>query len=348
MTMQKMERSLEWALGGFDEAMFGLSTFFWQIKNQPPYLSDAEELARLYRSAPELLEPGQVFAPPPAPVVELEPVKLPRLAATPGDFARQYQAYRMQYPSATSTGYPENDRVQALYLERKGAEKAPCVIYLHGWMEFEPGLSLRLPLNWAGPLGMNILALHLPFHFERTPSGKISGELSVTGNLPLALKGLQQAVGDVRQALYWLRARGLKAGLIGKSLGGLVGAIALAAEPGFEAGVLAVPATSTRTSIWQSRYTRLVRRDLTRQGLDEEATARMLEIVRPGRYQPAIDPQRILVFKATADRVCFPSDTDRFTRQWGVKVIEVPTGHLTATFAPGTRRATQEHLRRFL
>ncbi len=345
--MTRIENSMEWALGGLDDAVFTLSTFMWELKRKPPYLSDTTELARL-QTAPIRLEPQALFVPPPSPVVQLTPTRLPRMATQLGGLSRHYQAYNLSYDSAIQTGYPANNMARAIYLERKGAENGPTVIYLHGWMEFEAGLSLRLPLSWAGPLGLNILALHLPFHFERTPPGKLSGELSITGNLPLGIMGMQQAVSDVRQALYWLKQRGSKVALIGKSLGGLIGAMTLAVEDGFEAGILVVPATSTRASIWQSRYTRLVRRDLAQQGLDEEATARLLEVIRPGRYQPAIDPQRILVFKANADRVCFPTDTDLFAEQWGVPMLEVPSGHLTAPFVPRTRRASQQHLQRFL
>ncbi len=335
---------MEWALGGFDDAMFSLSTFLWQLKGKPPYLSDAAELARLQQPV-TLPEVGGLFRSPPVPTVALTPMRLPISAQAS---ARRYRAFRLEYPSAVKTEYEANDLVRAVYLEQIEAESAPTLLYLHGWMEFETGLSLRLPLSWAEPLGLNIVALHLPFHFERTPPGTLSGELAVTGNLPLAIKGMQQAVSDVRQALYWLKQRGLRVALAGKSLGGLVGAMALATEAGFEAGALVVPATSTRASIWRSRYTRLVRRDLTQQGLDEEATARLLEVVRPGRYQPVIEPERILVFKARADRVCFPTDTDQFAEQWGVQVIEVPTGHLTATLVPSMHRAAQTHLYRFM
>jgi pimeloyl-ACP methyl ester carboxylesterase len=347
MTNLKVERSVEWALGSVDDLLFAFSTSLWQLKKKPTYLSDTAQLAQLHQQQPGLA-PDQLFLPPSLPVVTLQSIRLPVLARQFGAIGRQYRAFHLEYPSAVSTGYAANDVVRAIYLEHIGAENSPAVIYLHGWMEFEPGLSLRLPLSWFGAMGLNILALHLPFHFERTPPDKLSGELSITGNLPLALKGLQQAISDVRQALYWLKQRNCPVALLGKSLGGLVGAMTLAVEPGFEAGALVVPATSTRSTIWHSRYTRLIRRDLTRQGLDEETTSQLLEVVRPGHYQPSIDPRRILVLKAKADRVCFPFDTDHFVQQWGANLVEIPTGHLTATFAPQARRAVHDHLQRYL
>ncbi len=339
---------MEWALGNVDEAMFVVSTSLQGLKKKPIALSDRAEFDRLAGSALAEVGPEKLFLAPPAPSVTLTPTQLPPTAWMPGP--NRYRAFRLEYATAVPTGQPNNDRVSGFYLERIGAEKAPTVIYLHGWLEFDAGLALRLPLSWFGPLGCNILALHLPFHFGRAAKGSFSGELSITANLPLAIKGLQQAVSDVRQARHWLQhERGIeRIGIVGKSLGGLVEAVTLAADDGFTAGVLAVPATSTRSTLWKSRYTSLIRRDLTRQGLDEETTARVLEIIRPGRYRPLIDPARLLLIKARADRVCFPPDTDSFALGWGLPVVEIPTGHLTATIYPRMRQASQEHLRRFL
>ena len=348
--VRKYEKSLEWLLGNLDEAFFNFSNFWMERSGRPPYMSDKTELDRLSELpwTPDKLE--ELFPRPPLP--EIKPVERNSLslALQAGPQLRNYRVFNLEYPSTISTGYPQNDTVRGIYLERPGHENAPVIIYLHGWMEFETGLALRLPLNWAGPLGFNILALHLPFHFERTPPGTISGEMAITGNLPLAIKGMCQAVSDIRQVVAWLKAKqpDRPTGLIGKSLGGLVGALVLATEPGLAAGILAVPATGAKTSIWQSSYTTLLRRDLGRQGLDEEATARLLELMRPGRYRPAIDPQRILVLKANADRVCSPQETDAFTTEWGTRTVALPTGHLTATFHPRARRVAQEHLRRYL
>ncbi len=349
--IKSWERPVEWALGNMDEALFNFGSFMLSMSRKPPYTSDQAGLAWLEKTAQSPVDLSSWFSAPPPPIIKLITSKnLPLTALPLGVSAREFSVSKIEYPSAIKTGFPANDTVHGLYLQRRGYEDGPVLIYLHGWMEFEPGLSLRLPLSWASQLNLNILALHMPFHFERTQPGTLSGELSITGNLPLAVKGMQQAISDVRQALGWLKRDNPQRtiGLGGKSLGGLVGAMTLVIEPGFEAAVLAVPATSTRASIWRSAHTRRMRQDLTSQGLDEEATARLLEIIRPGRYRPLLDPARILILKARADRVCFPDDTDRFTDQWQTPVLELPTGHITATFDPRGRRAVQLHLKHFL
>ena len=344
------ERPLEWALGNLDEAFFSFSSYLVEKSGKPPYLSDKDELDRLNEKLGPVEKLEELFPGPPYPNLKMTPRQPHTLLLQSGPQLRHYRVYNVEYPSAVATGFTRNDRVYGFYLERPAQETAPAVAYLHAWMEFEAGFSLRLPLTWAGPLGYNILALHLPFHFERTPPGKLSGELAMTGNLPLAVKAMGQAVSDVRQAINWLRTQQPERpiGLIGKSLGGLVGAMVLASEPNLDAGVLAVPATGAKSSIWQSTYTSLIRRDLDRQGLDEAATSRLLEVIRPGRYQPAIEARRILVLKANADRGCFPDDTDNFAREWGTPLVALPTGHLTATFHPRARQVAQAHLEQFL
>lgn len=347
---RNFEKPLEWVLGNLDEAFFSFSNYWVEKSGKPPYLSDKAELDRLYKEFGPVEKLEELFPGPPHPDLKLVHRHSRSLLLQAGPQLRHYRVYNVEYLSAVTTGFKGNDRVYGLYLERPGHETAPVVVYLHGWMEFETGFSLRLPLTWAGPLGFNILALHMPFHFERTPPGKLSGEMAITGNLPLAVKAMGQAVSDVRQAITWLKTQqpDRPTGLIGKSLGGLVGAMVLASEPKLDAGVLAVPATGAKSSIWQSTYTSLIRRDLDRQGLDEAATARLLEVIRPGRYRPAIEARRILVLKANADRVCFPEETDTFAREWGTPLVALPTGHLTATFHPRARQVAQQHLGRFL
>src|SRR4051794_2338300 len=153
------ERSLEWVLGNLDEAFFTFSTYWIERSGKPPYISDKAELERLRELPWTPDKPEELFPRPSLPDIKMSERSSRGLALQGGPLIRQYRLFNLEYPSAITTGYPSNDTVRGIFLERPGHEKAPVVIYLHGWMEFETGLALRLPLTWAGPLGFNILAL---------------------------------------------------------------------------------------------------------------------------------------------------------------------------------------------
>lgn len=343
-------RTTHWtktALGNFDEAVFWLSNFILKINKTPAYVSDQAEFENLLQLT-STFEPTMLFQKPTSPALTLQPAKLNKAALLFSPAVEHYKAYTFEYPSQITTGYPENDTVHGHYLERTDNPNAPAIVYLHGWREFDANLGLRLPLSWFGPLGYNILALHFPFHYERAPKGTASGQLSLTGNLPLTVKGVQQAISDTRQAIYWLKERHASVGLLGKSLGGLIGSTTLLVEDALDVAVLVVPATNSYTSIWKSTYTSIMRKDLAAQGLDEQKTYSLFEALRPANYPPAIDPQKILTIKAIGDRVCFPDDTDVFVKNWGTPVVEVPTGHLTVTLDHRVAEAVQQHFKKYL
>jgi hypothetical protein len=345
--LRNSEKFSEWALGGVDEALFRFSTAVLDVRKRPVEDYDQDELNRLER---ELVNPEltKLFPRPPLPDLELTPDKFPLTAFASVAFRNQHRFYHVRYPSVIKTGYDNNDIVRGVYIERADDVPAPAVLYLHGWMEFDTGFALNLPLIWLASLGYNILALHLPFHFERAPRGTYSGELSLTGNLPLTFQTLRQAVSDARQGLHWLQERHGAVGVVGKSLGSLTSSLVLIADDAPQAAVLAVPVANSHRALWHSSYTRLIRRTLGEQGFTEENTQALLTAMLPARFEPQLARERILIIKAKSDKVCFPEDTDQLVERWQTPVLEVPTGHLTATFSPLTRRATQEHLTKFL
>lgn len=348
--MEIANRAEDWkknALGNFDEAVFWLSNIALKLTKPPAYISDQTEFEKLLGAVANF-EPDKVFQKPTVPSFELKPAKVSSILRMLSGSPNHYQAYTFEYPSLVNTGYPQNDIVRGHYLECTNRPHAPALIYLHGWREFDSTLGLRLPLAWFGPAGYHILMLHFPFHFERTPKGTLSGQLSLTGNLPLTITGVQQAISDVRQAIYWLRQRHSKVGLMGKSLGGLIGSTTLIVEEALDAAALLVPATNSYTSVWKSTYTEMMRQDLRAQGLDEQKTWQLFEALRPANYPPRIEPQKILTVKAIEDRVCFPADTDTFVQRWNTPVVEVPTGHLTVTLDKRVNEAVVKHFETYL
>ncbi len=328
----------------FDEASFALINSFNNRQNQPDFLTDREGLNRFLELANS--QPQDLFAPQPFPVVRQTPLPNPWQINPLG---KDYRFIQLNFPSGKPLGYPANDRVQAYYFYRPGFEKGPVLFYLHGWMAASPEWWFRVPLNWAEPLGMNVFFLELPFHMHRAPPGTFSGQLSLSGNLVEGIQGVQQAVSDVRASLAWLKSRGVNwAALAGRSMGGLVAASTLTVEAGFNCAILDIPAVSPHGSIWHSNYTRRVRENLLNQGLSEEGTEELFKIMRPGRFKPRLSPENILLIEATADRACFPQETEVFAREWNLDIVKVPFGHMSIIFSRQAKKSALAFLRKRL
>ncbi len=328
----------------FDEVSFCLISTWRGWQRCTPHLSDAAEMLAL--SELTQAEPAQLFVPPPLPDVSIQNQKMPTVLRP---LARNYRYTHLTFPSAVTTGNAVNDMVHAHHLYRPDHKNGPTLLYLHGWHNFDAALSLFTPLQLVATLGFNLVMLELPHHIGRTEAGTYSGELSLTANLPATLTTIQQAVSDTRAMAGWLRARGIeRLALEGQSLGGLVAALTLTVETAFDCAVLFVPAIEPRTSLWHSTYTRTLRRELLRQGLDEAATGVLLEGLRPARSQPLLDPQRILVVAATGDRVAFRPDVENFAHAWRANFAAIEWGHLSSHRLRSSFRLIRPFLVRWL
>ena len=315
---------------GFDEVSFYLISTWRGWQRRTPHLSDTAEMLALQELTQ--VEPSQLFVSPPLPDVSIQNQPIPTVLRL---LARNYRYTHLTFSSAVTTGNAANDTVHAHHLYRPDHKNGPTLLYLHGWHNFNAALSLFTPLQLVAPLGFNLVMLELPHHLRRTAAGTYSGELSLTANLPATLTTMQQAVSDTRAIAGWLRERGIeRLALEGQSLGGLVAALTLTVETAFDCAVLFVPAVEPGISLWHSTYTRTLRRELLRQGLDEAATGLLLEGVRPSRSQPLIDPARILVVAATGDRVTFRPDVERFAGAWGANFAAIQWGHLSSHRIP--------------
>jgi acetyl esterase/lipase len=329
----------------YDEVGFRAATRLLQLRNPKPHHSDKQALENLLKLN-ETREVKTVFPDPPEPEVRLEPVKRPYSILGIGN---GYLIDKLEWQSAYPLGYPENDKVTAWWCFKPDQETAPTIIYCHGWMSPEKGLSMRLPLNWAEGIGANMLFIELPFHMSRTPKDTYNGELSISGDLPSIVEGARQAVSDVRSVVSWLLSRGVeKVAVLGKSMGGNVASLTTAAENRLACSVLVIPAVGASKSLWHSSYAALVREELKAQGIDEGQTEQYLALTNPNHYQPAIDPERILVISATADRACFYPDVEAFAKKWQTEFTSVPYGHFSAVLTNYAKSYSQNFMKKFL
>jgi dienelactone hydrolase len=341
----EIKRFIEPIGAAYDEVGFRAATRLIQLRKPKPHHSDKQALENLLKWSenPDL---NQVFPTPPMPDVKVEPTHRPYSILGIG---KGYYIDKIEWQSAYPLGYPENDKVTAWYCFRMANEDAPTLIYCHGWMSPEQGLSMRLPLNWAEGIGANLLFIELPFHMNRTPKGSYNGELSISGDLPAIVEGARQAVTDVRSGISWLESKGVeKIGIIGKSMGGNIAALVTAADKRLTCSLLIVPAVGVTKSLWNSSYATLVREELKAQEIDEALTAKYVKLIDPNAYQPAIASEQIMTVIATADRACFYPDVCAFAEKWHTEIITVPYGHFSAVLTNYAKTGAQKFMQKWL
>ena len=152
---------------------------------------------------------------------------------------------------------------------------------------------------------------------------------------------LQHSSYDVSRAIDWLETQpnidASRIGLFGISLGAIRGTIVMAMDKRIRAGVLGLGGGDLPYILTHSNEKRLMAaRDkiLARNNIDvKEAEARLRESITydPLALAPSVDPERVLMVIAAADKVIPPSKSWELRRKLGnPEAIELWSGHYTS------------------
>lgn len=138
---------------------------------------------------------------------------------------------RLTFPSAVETPHRENNTVHAEYYRPCGKGPFPCVIMLDitgGDQTLSRSLSTFLAQQ-----GIGSLFVQMAYYGPRRPPGSKLRLLSA--DLPHTMRAVRQTVLDLRLATAWLESRTeldpKRLGIMGTSLGSLVGTLAAEMEP---------------------------------------------------------------------------------------------------------------------
>ncbi len=248
-------------------------------------------------------------------------------AAPPPDSAPDAEGV-IRWESAIRTEFPENDRVAMKLLAGPGGPGAPTVIMLHALMSSSSAGYERIGRE-LNRRGWNVLFVHLPYHYSRTPRGHLNGELAIGPNLQRTGEGLRQAVTDVRQALAWCRARGCREfALWAASYGAWIGALTSFLEPEFRFMNLMVPIANANHTMWKSAASITLRRRLASSGITPELVARHNHLTSPLHGVPRTAPDRIYLVGGRHDRLASGQDIARMSDAWGgARLLWVNQGH---------------------
>ncbi len=238
---------------------------------------------------------------------------------------------KVTFPSPVVTPHPRNNTVHCEYFCPTAEGKKPGVIVLH-ILGGDFDLA-RVFCRALATRGINALFLKMPYYGERqqpdSPARMISMDPHET------VRGMTQAVLDIRQAASWLAAQeevdSQQLGIMGISLGGITGALAVSVEPRFSKACLLLAGGDMGEVAWTSTEMAPLREQWTRQGGTREELFAALKVVDPVTYAQPVAGRKILMLNASHDEVVPPPCTKALWRAFGEpEIVWWDAGHYTA------------------
>lgn len=156
----------------------------------------------------------------------------------------------VRFASPVVTPDVENNTVHAEYFKPKAAGRRPAVVVLH-ILGADFALSRYLAARLADR-GVAALFVKLPYYGERRPPGGEKRFLSA--DVDRSVGSMRQGVCDVRRAAAWLATLPEvdpdRIGVAGISLGGIVGSLAVAADPAINRGAFLLAGGGLDEILW--------------------------------------------------------------------------------------------------
>lgn len=239
----------------------------------------------------------------------------------------------VKFPSVMPTPeYPQNQTVHAeVLVPRYAAAQMPAVIILHSWGVQKPDIETSLARSLTRR-GLVTAVMTLPYHIQRTPAGYLSGELMIVPDVSHMRDTMRQAALDVRKLVDWLQEQPQIAqdriGVVGISLGAIIGALVLGVEPRLKAGVLVLGGANLAHVLWRSPLTMNVRGELRSRGIGYEQLRREMEPVEPLTFLRGQHGERVLMINGRYDLVIPREDALALRNGLGEgPILWLNTGH---------------------
>lgn len=254
----------------------------------------------------------------------------------------RYRVWALRFPSPIATRDEANNTVHAEYFEpvrATDAPKAPGVVVLH-ILGADFALSRYLAARLADQ-GVAALFMKLPYYGER----RVPGRRGLTAGLQRTLAALGQGVCDVRRAAAWLGTRPEidpeRLGVTGISLGGIVSALAAAADPKINRAVLLLAGGGISDVIWNLPESAPYRAVWLATGRTKADFAELTKPYDPVTYAHRLKTKHVLMLSGNADEVIPPSASLSLWEAAGRPPIEwFDCGHYSAVgyLLPGIRK----------
>ena len=250
----------------------------------------------------------------------------------------KYDIYRVLFPSPVSFEMLDTNTVHAdYYVPRPAPRGARGVLVLHiladGFV-----VARMIARNYAAG-GLPCLVLHLPYYSARRVRGTSFGRTMVADPQRM-FQAIEAAVVEARRAACWLQKRPETTpdhlGLIGVSLGAIVGSTVIGVDSRFDRNVLVIGGGDPAAIVWSAHETRSVRKLLSDMGLTLDKLRKLVAPIDSIRYAHRVDPAQVLMINATLDntipRACTIKLWEALRKP---TILWYPVGHYSiATLTP--------------
>lgn len=222
-------------------------------------------------------------------------------------------------------------RVPGVLIRPASLKPLPVLLGLHGLGGSKNDIANIAPMMSMFGVQVAVLALDAQYHGER----KVEGHELLSRDLEASRAAFVQSVVDYRRALDYVMTRTdldhERIGLVGMSMGGMMGTILTALEPRIKTAVLAVPAADWVTLAKESASPVAVALRANDPGFDFEVFRTMLDPVDPLHFAPHLAGRPILLLHANNDEI-IPRKCgellDQYTQGDPVEVQWYESGHM--------------------
>lgn len=221
---------------------------------------------------------------------------------------RHYSIHELTFESPVRSPFKNNNRVYAeVFLPADRTEPVPLVIILPGIAEpnkwIEHAFCKKLVKK-----GIAALLIELPYQFHRRPFPRISSKELFLSIIPkFLLKNFHQAIQDAHSAIEWARSRtefnGSSIGILGISLGSLVGLVVMGSDPEIAGGVFILGGIDLSEIILNGSYTRTVAKKFVLQGYSQDDLKALFIPIEPENYIEQLKNKPVKLYNARWDRI---------------------------------------------
>lgn len=245
------------------------------------------------------------------------------------------ELWEITFPSPVKTDSKANNTVHCEYYRPAAAGRYPACVVLHIL-----GGDFPLSRMFATALahrGVAALFVIMPYYGpRRDPDSKLR---MVSTDPEQTVRGMTQAIKDIRYAAAWLAAQpevdASQLGVFGISLGGITASLAAEAEPRFQKVCPVLAGGGVGKILWESSEPHLAeaRKKWIASGGTRESLLDLMKTIDPANYGDRVRGRKILMLNADHDEVIPKPCTEALWQAFGQPKIEwYHAGHYTAAW----------------